>query len=42
MQIVTTEFPFVWLRYTGSTHTDPARLIAEPTRCWRVANRSFF
>ena len=29
MQIVTTEFPFVWLRYTGSTHTDPARLIAE-------------
>ncbi|WP_423381867.1 ATP--cob(I)alamin adenosyltransferase [Burkholderia sp. LMG 32019] len=29
MQITTTEFPFVWLRYTGSTHTDPARLIAE-------------
>ncbi|MCA8016860.1 ATP--cob(I)alamin adenosyltransferase [Burkholderia metallica] len=29
MQIITTEFPFVWLRYTGSTHTEPARLIAE-------------
>ena len=29
MQIITTEFPFVWLRYSGSTHTDPARLIAE-------------
>ncbi|VWB70730.1 ATP--cob(I)alamin adenosyltransferase [Burkholderia lata] len=29
MHITTTEFPFVWLRYTGSTHTDPARLIAE-------------
>ncbi|OXI31504.1 ATP--cob(I)alamin adenosyltransferase [Burkholderia sp. AU16741] len=29
MQIVTTEFPFVWLRYSGSTYTDPARLIAE-------------
>ncbi|WP_423761237.1 ATP--cob(I)alamin adenosyltransferase [Burkholderia sp. NLJ2] len=29
MQIVTTEFPFVWLRYSGSTHTDPARLLAE-------------
>ncbi|OMG71085.1 ATP--cob(I)alamin adenosyltransferase [Burkholderia ubonensis] len=29
MQIVTTEFPFVWLRYSGSTHTDPARLIVE-------------
>lgn len=29
MHITTTEFPFVWLRYTGSTHTDPARLLAE-------------
>ncbi|WP_105133050.1 ATP--cob(I)alamin adenosyltransferase [Burkholderia sp. BE12] len=29
MQIVTTEFPFVWLRYSGSIHTDPTRLIAE-------------
>ncbi|KVA42440.1 hypothetical protein [Burkholderia cepacia] len=29
MHITTTEFPFVWLRYTGSTHTDPASLIAE-------------
>ncbi|BAX62575.1 ATP--cob(I)alamin adenosyltransferase [Burkholderia stabilis] len=29
MQIVTTEFPFVWLRYSGSTHSEPAHLLAE-------------
>ncbi|WP_322084052.1 ATP--cob(I)alamin adenosyltransferase [Burkholderia sp. BCC1972] len=29
MHINTTEFPFVWLRYGGSTHLEPARLIAE-------------
>ncbi|AOJ65196.1 cobalamin adenosyltransferase [Burkholderia ubonensis] len=29
MQIITSEFPFVWLRYSGSTHIDPARLIVE-------------
>ncbi|WP_193101134.1 ATP--cob(I)alamin adenosyltransferase [Burkholderia sp. Z1] len=27
MQIVTTEFPFVWLRYARSPHTDPTHLI---------------
>ncbi|WP_241290531.1 ATP--cob(I)alamin adenosyltransferase [Burkholderia stabilis] len=29
MQIITTEFPFVWLRYARLPHTDPARLLAE-------------
>ncbi|MDR0245475.1 MAG: ATP--cob(I)alamin adenosyltransferase [Burkholderia sp.] len=29
MHIITTEFPFVWLRYRGSTHLEPTRLIAE-------------
>ncbi|KFG96911.1 ATP:cob(I)alamin adenosyltransferase [Burkholderia paludis] len=29
MQIVTTEFPFVWLRYSGAAPTNPACLLAE-------------
>ncbi|RQR42229.1 MULTISPECIES: ATP--cob(I)alamin adenosyltransferase [unclassified Burkholderia] len=29
MQIVTTEFPLVWLRYARSPSSDPARLLAE-------------
>ncbi|MBU9455127.1 ATP--cob(I)alamin adenosyltransferase [Burkholderia multivorans] len=29
MQITTTEFPFVWLRYTSSSSGDPASLLAE-------------
>ncbi|MBN3821521.1 ATP--cob(I)alamin adenosyltransferase [Paraburkholderia sp. Se-20369] len=29
MQIVTTEFPFVWLRYAGSPQRDPTAMLAE-------------
>ncbi|MGS0891906.1 ATP--cob(I)alamin adenosyltransferase [Burkholderia stagnalis] len=29
MQIITTEFPFVWLRYTHAPRPDPAALLAE-------------
>ncbi|NHV26165.1 ATP--cob(I)alamin adenosyltransferase [Burkholderia sp. D-99] len=29
MQITTTEFPFVWLRYASAPRTDPTHLLAE-------------